>query len=889
MEAFNQDMDIDLSPLPKDIVTPFTLPYTFNLVKDHMMLLCFSNKRHTCKRNIISCYRAEDNTFIREKFDIPDQIIPLSDLFFSIWILLALIPEEKERSLTIEKLVVTHQSNFDHEISKTTAQLRPLVGKGSLTIKRLTVVCRSYILTSITDLKKELEGLGNVKFEYIKLKVIVTENSDYRKWLKELHAVAKGSDELKLMLYYKWNGRKVIIDDAEVMKEISDYLEHDDLAAEVPLLEGIYDSPHKMFGYPSNVLITSQSMPINRILIATLGYGFYRFIYTHGHQFTHSTCTRNYYNKEESFNYIKPIDKKNFTNWTAPVYQNTYLTDDDTNTSKFVICQTTYCDGTIANGATSKAIKWLREKWEETWNKDYDNLLVLIPYGGQYMEDEMIQIHKATDEGIIIVCAAGELGEGVVFPAALGTVLSVGVADNGPKGREVDIHVPISQKTSSFLFCQELSQAIQIANLVNLTIFTPGCGAAAAIFTGLLALLLSHINHVLDSNLTDSTNPLNQAMASSIKKTPGHLHTCVIRELLIREGNGLHDPQLGYGDGEKIIEDLLSLDEESLLEKLANVLLRDDGVSKNNTSQNKERNEQDRKFFHNLDGSGITAAVLDSDTEDQEVEMGDYETTFKLFEVANRHEQHGEQCAEVLHAVCPNATILRANYKNKDDPSLGFYDCSSGSPSIDIISYSISYPVFDCNLCSAVNEAVAAGKIIVFAAGNTGQTHRNTIGYPGRIGNILVVGGRDAYHNRIGFSAVGRELDFLAEGEIGTYSGTSYAAPVVAGYIALLLQFIKENMNTDQDKIRAWSKNEEGAYEWRDIPAFDAAHNVYAMRTLLKLLVPKPRDHSETEGFGCLDFSTLFPCYRIENSHELMTGLAKKRIHERLKKFYKRM
>ena len=887
MEPFNQDIDIDLSPLPKDIATPLTLPYTFNLVKDHMRQ--FSD---SYKRNIISCYRAKGNTFIRAKFDIPNQIIPLSDLFFPIWILLALIPEEEEKSLTIEKLVVTHQSN--HDISNTTAQLCPLVGKGSLTIKRLTVVCQSYILANIMDLKKELEGLGNVKFEYIKLKVIVNENADYRKWLEELHAAEEGSDELKLMLDNKPNGGKVIIDDAEVMKEISDYLEDDDLAAEVPLLEGIYDSPHKMLGYPSNVLITSQSTSINRILIATLGYGFYQSIYTRGDKFTHSTCK---YKKQES--YITSIDMKNFTNCTAPVYQNTCLTDDHTNKSKFVICQTTYCNGTIANGATSKAIEWLREKWQETWNKnkDYDNLLVLIPYGGQYMEDEMIQIHKATDEGIIIVCAAGELGGGVVFPAALGTVLSVGVADNGPKGREVDIHVHISQKTlSSFSLCDMLSKLIPNPHKLSIpipfsypTISTLGCAAAAAIFTGLLALLLSRINHVLESNLTDSTNPLNQAMASSIKKTPGHLHTCVIRELFVREGSGLHDPQLGYGDGENIIEDLLRLDEGSLLEKLANVLLRDDGVSKNNTSQNKERNEQDRKFFHNLDGSGITAAVLDSDTEDQEVEMGDYETTFKSFEVANRHEQHGEQCAEVLHAVCPNATILCANYVNKDEPSLGFYDCSSRSPSIDIISYSISYPLFDCNLCSAVNEAVAAGKIIVFAAGNTGQTHRNTIGYPGRIGNILVVGGRDAHHNRIGFSSVGREMDFLAEGEIGTYSGTSYAAPVVAGYIALLLQFIKKNMNTDQDKIRAWSKNEEGAYEWRDIPAFDAAHNVYAMRTLLKLLVPKPRDHSETEGSGCLDFSTLFPRYRIENSHELVTGLAKKRIHETLQKFYKCM
>uniref|UniRef100_A0A1X7V1C3 Peptidase S8/S53 domain-containing protein n=1 Tax=Amphimedon queenslandica TaxID=400682 RepID=A0A1X7V1C3_AMPQE len=883
MEMFNQDVDIDLSPLPKDIDTPLTLPYTFNHVKDHMRQ--FSNKRYTCKRNIISCYRAEDNTFIRAKFDVPNQTIPLFDLFFPTWILLALIPEEKERRLTIEKLVVAHKSSYE-AVSKTTTQLRPLVGKGSLIIKRLTVVCLTYIIPNIMDLKRELKELGNVTLEYIKLKVLVTKYYDYKIWLKELRATSEGSDELKLMLDYEWNGEKIIIDDAEVTMEISDHLEDDDLAAEVPLIKGIRDSPHKMLGYPSNVLITSQSMPINRILIATLGYGFYQSIYTHGHQFAHTctTCTC-CYKKQESFDYIKSIDMKNFTNCTAPVYQNTCLTDDDTNKSKFIICQTTYCDGTIANGATSKAIQWLREKWEETWNKDYDNLLVLIPYGGQYMEDEMIQIHKATDEGIIIVCAAGELGGGVVFPAALGTVLSVGMADNGPKGREVDIHVPVSQKT--FLQCRSLYQLIP-----NYPTPVPGCAAAAAIFTGLLALLISRINHVLDSNLTDR---LNQALAGAIRATYGHLHTYVIRELLVSEGNGSHHPQLGYGDGEKIINHLLSVGDGVLLEKLANVLLIDDAsnfnkTTKLNTIYNIEKidEEEREKSFHNLDGRGITVTVLDQDTEEKEEWIGKNKTSFKPFLATGRYKQHGEECASVLHTICPNASILCAN-NVEEDYHLAFTDCKNHEPPIDVISYSLSMPSFYYDMCRVVNEAVVAGKIIVFAAGNTGKKERNTVEYPGRIGNILVVGGRDESHNRIGFSAIGREMDFLAEGEIGTYSGTSYAAPVVAGYIALLLQFIKENMNTDQDKIRAWSKNEEEAYEWRDIPAFDAAHNVYAMRTLLKLLVPKPQDHTETEGFGCLDFSKLFPCYRIENSHELVTGSAKTKIHETLQKFYKRM
>ena len=76
-------------------------------------------------------------------------------------------------------------------------------------------------------------------------------------------------------------------------------------------------------------------------------------------------------------------------------------------------------------------------------------------------------------------------------------------------------------------------------------------------------------------------------------------------------------------------------------------------------------------------------------------------------------------------------------------------------------------------------------------------------------------------------------------------------------------------------------------YEWRDISIWKAAHNVYAMRTLLKILVPKPQEHSETMGFGCVDLSTLFTSYRTRNDDKtLVSSVAKDELHHTLQHFY---
>ena len=588
-------------------------------------------------------------------------------------------------------------------------------------------------------------------------------------------------------------------------------------------------------------------------------------------------------------------------------------------------------------GTTAEAIRWLRENWSEQYHKKYDNLIVLIPYGGVYKEDEMIQITKATDEGIIIVCTAGDCGVdpkevyfkmskvskpswgclimdqpiqhnaqempqetdvgNVVFPAALGIGISVGVAGTGPKGREIDVSVnmydpPVVNKEEDYEF------------------ITSNYGKAAARITSLLSLLLCRINNTLKYNQTD------QDAIQVIKKLDRHhyMNTYVIRELLVKssKSNGSHDPQLGYGDGVEIIQSLIVADDDELIEMLVDIHFK---YSHNIFVQcypytfDDVKLEVEKKNLYNLNGSEITIAVLDCNENDQEkvlnLEPFESEPSPELHdsivqklcqEVQNlMHKSeplHGDKCALIVQGVCPSATILRTDNPNI---SVGFNACNPTPNNVDIISCSIYLLSYQFELCKATNEAVMAGKIIVLAAGNTGQSQRNTIAYPGRIGNVIVVGGRDSYHNRAALSSVGRELDFLAEVHhvtaIGSDTcnymyGTSFAAPVVAGYTALLLQFIKEEMAGDT--VFAWSEDPNtGQYRWRDISVFKAAHNVYAMRALLKLMVSKPKA-SEMEGFGCLDLSELFHSYFVPGLENFAKKRVQKRIRSTLQDLYKR-
>lgn len=115
----------------------------------------------------------------------------------------------------------------------------------------------------------------------------------------------------------------------------------------------------------------------------------------------------------------------------------------------------------------------------------------------------------------------------------------------------------------------------------------------------------------------------------------------------------------------------------------------------------------------------------------------------------------------------------------------------------DVIVMSIGSREESSSLRDAVDEAWNARILTVASAGNDGATGPSSVLYPARYPRTLAVGSTDGNDVRASFSSVGLELDLMAPGTdifhatdsdsgYDRSSGTSFAAPFVAGTAALI-------------------------------------------------------------------------------------------------------
>lgn len=119
---------------------------------------------------------------------------------------------------------------------------------------------------------------------------------------------------------------------------------------------------------------------------------------------------------------------------------------------------------------------------------------------------------------------------------------------------------------------------------------------------------------------------------------------------------------------------------------------------------------------------------------------------------------------------------------------------------MDIINLSLGTTSHSSTLQQVVDRANNAGILVVAAAGNNGLADGSGdhVNYPARYPSAIAVAATDTYNKRASFSATGNTVEVAAPGVSinstvpgGSYarmSGTSMAAPYVAGHLALLKQ-----------------------------------------------------------------------------------------------------
>ncbi|KAI8515573.1 hypothetical protein Bbelb_063860 [Branchiostoma belcheri] len=237
---------------------------------------------------------------------------------------------------------------------------------------------------------------------------------------------------------------------------------------------------------------------------------------------------------------------------------------------------------------------------------------------------------------------------------------------------------------------------------------------------------------------------------------------------------------------------------------------------------------------------------------------------------------HGTQCAAIIAGGTYHAEdggVQDAGFCNGVAPFVDLYICKTdrddvtsviaainelidkkkdGSLKVDVICIPLGFPNYNAQLRKCIYRASLKNITVVCAACSDGSKRSLGVQYPARFGDVICVGSHDMRGRPAKFSPLGREIDILGPGKvrsatpgkdgvknaISTVKGTSFAAPFVAGVVAMVLA---NAQRIGGESLRT------------------AVSNNTVMKHILREMSSEPGDHSEDRGHGILDPLQIFP------------------------------
>jgi len=231
------------------------------------------------------------------------------------------------------------------------------------------------------------------------------------------------------------------------------------------------------------------------------------------------------------------------------------------------------------------------------------------------------------------------------------------------------------------------------------------------------------------------------------------------------------------------------------------------------------------EMAHNngIDGTGVKVAVIDTGINYTHEDLdGNYKGGYFVFNdsepLDDSYNSHGTHVAGIIAAernglgvvgVAPNASLYSVKALGGSGHGLASWVIAgiewAVENDMDVVVMSFGTSEDSQSLRDACRNAYNAGVLLVAAAGNT---HGGNVTYPARYDSVIAVTATDLNDNRASLSPIGPEVELAAPGmnimstiggdsSYGNLSGTSQAAPHVAGTAALIISSNLQDVNGD--------------------------------------------------------------------------------------------